>query len=67
MPIFATTTLPEDDKQDILAYVDCLQQDINPGGASLGRFGPVTEGLFLWVGIMVIFTVAAVWIGSRVR
>ena len=67
MPIFANTTLPEEDKQDILAFVDYLQQDINPGGASLGRFGPVTEGLFLWIGVMVIFTVAAVWIGSRVR
>ena len=54
-------------KKDILAYIDWLQQDINPGGASLGRFGPVTEGLFLWIGVMVIFTVAAVWIGSRVR
>jgi ubiquinol-cytochrome c reductase cytochrome c subunit len=67
MPIFASTTLPEEDKQDILAFVDYLQQDVNPGGASLGRFGPVTEGLFLWIGVMVIFTVAAVWIGSRVR
>lgn len=67
MPIFASTTLPEEDKQDILAYIDFLQQDQNPGGAPLGRFGPVTEGLFLWVGVMVIFTGAAVWIGSRVR
>ena len=67
MPVFADTTLPESDKQDIIAYIDFLQKGEDPGGAPLGRFGPVTEGLFLWIGAMAIFTVAAVWNGSRVR
>lgn len=67
MPIFADSTLPVEDKQDILAYIEFLQTKQDPGGAALGRFGPVTEGLFLWIGAMVILTAAAVWIGSRVR
>jgi len=67
MPIFADSTLPVKDKQDIVAYIDVLQSKQDPGGAALGRFGPVTEGLFLWIGIMIVFVVAAVWIGARVR
>lgn len=67
MPIFADTTLPEEDKQDILAYIDYLQTSESPGGATLGRFGPVTEGLFLWIGAMVLLTIGAIWVGSRVR
>ncbi len=67
MPIFADTTLPVQDKQDILAYIDHLQTSPDPGGAALGRFGPVTEGLFLWIGVMIMLVVGAIWIGSRVR
>ena len=67
MPIFADTTLPEEDKQDILAYIDFLQDGHDPGGAALGGFGPVTEGLFLWIGAMVALVAAAIWIGARAR
>jgi ubiquinol-cytochrome c reductase cytochrome c subunit len=67
MPVFADTTLPVEAKQDILAYIDFLQNKQDPGGAALGRFGPVTEGLFLWIGAMVLLTIGAIWIGSRVR
>ncbi len=67
MPIFADTTLSEEDKQGILGYIDFLQQGRDPGGASLGRFGPVTEGLFLWIGAMGLLVIGAIWVGSRVR
>ena len=67
MPIFADSTLPVEAKQDVLAYIDYLQNKQDPGGAALGRFGPVTEGLFIWIGAMVLLTVGAIWIGSRVR
>ncbi len=67
MPVFADTTLPVQDKQDILAYIDYLKNKPDPGGNSLGRFGPVTEGLFIWIGGLVIVIAAAVWIGAKVR
>lgn len=67
MPVFADTTLPASDKQDIISYIEFLKTKPDPGGNSLGRFGPVTEGLFIWIGGMALVIAAAVWIGSRVR
>lgn len=67
MPVFADTTLPPQDKQGIIAYIEFLKEKQDPGGAALGRFGPVTEGLFLWIGAMLLLVAGAVWIGSRVR
>lgn len=67
MPVFGDGTLTVEDKQGIIAYIDYLQTSPDPGGASLGRFGPVTEGLFLWIGLMLLLTVGAIWVGSRVR
>lgn len=67
MPIFANTTLSVEDKQEIIAYIDFLQNAPSYGGNSLGRFGPVTEGLFLWIGLMFLLVLVAIWIGSRVR
>jgi ubiquinol-cytochrome c reductase cytochrome c subunit len=67
MPVFADTTLAPEEKQGIIAYIEFLKVKQDPGGAALGRFGPVTEGLFLWIGAMVLLVAGAVWIGSRVR
>ena len=67
MPVFSDTTLTVKDKQAIMAYIVNLQNSDNPGGLSLGRLGPVTEGLFLWAGVIAIFIGLAVWIGIRAR
>ena len=67
MPVFADSTLPVEDKQAIIAYVSELQVAPNPGGLSLGRLGPVTEGLFLWTAVFAALIGAAVWIGIKAR
>ena len=67
MPVFSDATLTPEDKQAIMAYIVNLQEADSPGGLSLGRLGPVTEGLFLWAGVMVVFIGLAVWIGIRAR
>ncbi len=67
MPVFADGTLPVEDKQAIIAYIVDLQGADSPGGLSLGRLGPVTEGLFLWAGVMLAFVGLAVWIGIKAR
>ena len=67
MPVFANSTLPVEDKQAIMAYVSELQVASNPGGLSLGRLGPVTEGLFLWTAVFAALIGAAVWIGIKAR
>ncbi len=65
MPLFSDSTLTEQDKKDIIAYVQELQKNESPGGATLGRLGPVTEGLFLFIVGLGALIVAAVWIGAK--
>jgi ubiquinol-cytochrome c reductase cytochrome c subunit len=64
MPVFST--LSEQDKQNIIKYVQYLQTAPNPGGSGLGRVGPVTEGIVIWtVGLGLVIAVA-IWIGAKV-
>jgi ubiquinol-cytochrome c reductase cytochrome c subunit len=67
MPVFADSTLPVEDKQAIIAYIETLKTSDDPGGWALGRLGPVTEGLFLWIGGLLLAIVCAIWIGAKVR
>jgi ubiquinol-cytochrome c reductase cytochrome c subunit len=67
MPVFGDGTLTTSDKQDILKYVAYLQDQSQPGGLSLGSFGPVTEGVFLFTAALGLMVGAAVWIGAKVR
>jgi ubiquinol-cytochrome c reductase cytochrome c subunit len=67
MPVFAEETLPTEDKQAIIAYIMELQEAPSPGGMSLGRLGPVAEGLFLWTAVFAALIGAAVWIGIKAR
>ena len=53
------------DKQDVIAFVESLQNETNYGGAALGSRGPVTEGLFGWlfgIGGLIFVTV---WIANN--
>ncbi len=67
MPVFGDGTLSVSDKQDILKYVAHLQDQTQPGGWSLGSFGPVAEGAFLFTLALGLMTGAAIWIGAKVR
>jgi ubiquinol-cytochrome c reductase cytochrome c subunit len=67
MPVFADTTLPPQDKKEIISYIESIRASDDPGGWALGRFGPVTEGLFVWIGGMLLAVILAVWIGAKVR
>ena len=67
MPIFSDETLPTEEKQAIIAYIDSLQNAPSPGGMSLGRLGPVVEGLFMWTAVFAALIAAAVWIGIKAR
>ena len=67
MPVFSDATLPVEDKQAIIAYIEELQANKNPGGNGLGRLGPVTEGLFVWVAGLGVLLTVAVWIGAKAK
>ena len=65
MPVFSDDVLRPQDKQDIIAFIQSLQNQTNYGGDALGSKGPVSEGLFGWlfgIGGLVLVTV---WIANN--
>lgn len=66
MPVFGDNQLTPEQKMEIIAYVqDVLNQDRDPGGWNLGRFGPVTEGLAIFLVGIVALVFAALWIAGK--
>jgi ubiquinol-cytochrome c reductase cytochrome c subunit len=67
MPVFNDNTLTPQNKRDIIAYVEQTRSEANPGGFSLGRVGPTTEGLVAWLGGIFALVLAALWITAKRR
>jgi quinol---cytochrome-c reductase cytochrome c subunit len=67
MPVFNDTTVTPQEKRDIIAYVTATRAQGNPGGFSLGRIGPVTEGLVAFLGLLFFMVLAAMWITAKHR
>ncbi|HEU5417956.1 MAG TPA: c-type cytochrome [Streptosporangiaceae bacterium] len=65
MPVFNNNTLTPDQKRDIVAYVTGTRAQPNPGGFSLGRVGPVTEGLVAFLGLLLFMVLVAIWITAK--
>ncbi|MGG5257654.1 cytochrome bc1 complex diheme cytochrome c subunit [Phycicoccus avicenniae] len=65
MPVFNDANVSPENKRDIIAFLDTLDKQENPGGLTLGSLGPVTEGLFAWVFGLGILVGCAVWLGSK--
>jgi ubiquinol-cytochrome c reductase cytochrome c subunit len=67
MPVFSDGALTPSAKRDIIAYVTETRTEPNPGGLSLGRIGPVTEGLVVFLGGMGVLVLIAMWITAKRR
>jgi ubiquinol-cytochrome c reductase cytochrome c subunit len=67
MPVFNDNTITPSEKRDIIAYVTQSRSEANPGGFSLGRVGPTTEGLVAWLGGIGALVLAAMWITAKRR
>jgi quinol---cytochrome-c reductase cytochrome c subunit len=67
MPVFADTTITPAQKRDIIAYITTLRAQPNPGGFSLGRIGPVTEGIVGFLGGIGVLIFLAMWITMKRR
>lgn len=67
MPSFPDTTLSEQNKKDIIAYLHAVNGDDteSPGGLELGGLGPVSEGLFAWIFGLGALIAVAVWVAAR--
>jgi ubiquinol-cytochrome c reductase cytochrome c subunit len=67
MPVFADKTLTPEEKLSIIKYIKTVEQEKQQGGISLGRVGPVTEGLFGWIAGLGILIGIAVWLASKAK
>ena len=67
MPVFSDGAVSPQAKRDIIAYVVGTRTEPNPGGLSLGRIGPVTEGLVIFLGGMGVLVLIAMWITAKRR
>jgi ubiquinol-cytochrome c reductase cytochrome c subunit len=65
MDVFSNGNLSPDEKRDVIAYLQSLEENPGYGGFSLGGLGPVSEGMFAWIfgiGGLVGF---AIWIAAH--
>jgi len=67
MPVFSDGAIPPQAKRDIIAYIIQTRTEANPGGLSLGRTGPITEGLVTFLGGMGVLVLIAMWITAKRR
>ena len=66
-PVYSDGTIPPEAKRDIIAYITQTRVEPNPGGFSLGRTGPITEGLVIFLGGMGFLVLVALWITAKRR
>ena len=65
MPVFGDNQLSPQEKRDIIAYIQHLQRDGDPGGWAIGRIGPVTEGLAIFLIGIVALAFVSLWIAGK--
>ncbi|WP_433649650.1 cytochrome c [Micromonospora zamorensis] len=66
MPVFGDNQLRPEQKADIIAYIqETLKHDQDPGGFNLGRYGPSTEGLAIFLVGIVALVFASLWIAGK--
>jgi ubiquinol-cytochrome c reductase cytochrome c subunit len=65
MPVFSNNQITPEQKRAIIGYVQAMKESKDPGGAGLGRIGPVAEGLVIWTAGLGAMMVTILWIGAR--
>lgn len=65
MPVFGDNQLTPEEKRSIIAYVQTMNSQADPGGAGVGRMGPVAEGLVIWVVGIGVLMFGIFWMGSK--
>jgi ubiquinol-cytochrome c reductase cytochrome c subunit len=65
MPVFGDNHLSPDEKRSIIDYVQTIKTTADPGGAGVGRVGPVAEGLVIWVVGIGALLFGIFWMGTK--
>ncbi len=67
MPVFNDKTLTPQEKLSVIKWIKSAEAEPNLGGASLGRVGPVTEGLLAWTLGLGLLIGVAVWLAMKAK
>jgi ubiquinol-cytochrome c reductase cytochrome c subunit len=67
MPVFGDKIITPAEKLDIIKWIKAVESEPSLGGATLGRVGPVTEGLLAWTLGLGLLIGVAVWLTSKAR
>jgi ubiquinol-cytochrome c reductase cytochrome c subunit len=65
MPVFGDNQLTPNEKRAVINYVQTIKAQADPGGAGIGRIGPVSEGLVIWVVGIGVMLFGIFWMGSK--
>jgi ubiquinol-cytochrome c reductase cytochrome c subunit len=65
MPVFNDLNIGPEDKANIIAYLEYLNDNPSPGGIDLGGLGPVSEGLFVWIFALGAIVAVTVWLTAK--
>ncbi|WP_448613205.1 cytochrome bc1 complex diheme cytochrome c subunit [Modestobacter sp. URMC 112] len=65
MPVFGDNQLTPDEKRAIINYVQTIKTQADPGGAGVGRVGPVAEGLVIWTVGVGALLFGIFWMGTK--
>jgi ubiquinol-cytochrome c reductase cytochrome c subunit len=65
MPVFNDQNISPEDKANIIAYLQFLENEPSVGGFTLGSLGPVSEGLFIWIFGLGAIVAITVWLTAK--
>jgi len=65
MPVFGDNQLTDQQKRDVIAYIQNMKDDQSQGGWGIGRIGPVTEGLVIFLVGITVLVFTALWIAGK--
>lgn len=65
MPLFSDAVLTPQEKLEVIAYIKHVQSQPTSGGIGGGGYGPVVDGMFIWLIGIGGLTLFAVWIGMH--
>ena len=67
MPVFSDKTITPAEKLSLIKWIKSAEAEPNLGGATMGRIGPVTEGLLGWILGLGLLIAVAVWLTTKAR
>lgn len=65
MPVFSDMNLSPEDKNNVISYLQYVENNPSVGGFSLGSIGPVAEGLFVWIIGLGVLIAITIWLTAK--